>query len=64
MPLMHCMECHHEWESTSNKSLCDWCGAGGYILEKQTSLDKSIIALRKKKEHEKILRKMTGKTDK
>lgn len=40
MPLMHCMECHHEWESTSDRSLCDWCGAGGYVLEKETHFEK------------------------
>jgi len=39
MPLMHCMECHHEWESTTEESLCDWCGAAGYVLEEKTELE-------------------------
>ena len=42
MPLMHCMEGHHEWESTSEKSLCDWCGAAGYVLEQVTPLEKML----------------------
>jgi len=42
MPLMHCMDCHHEWESTSDQSLCDWCGAAGYVLDPLTSLEKMI----------------------
>ena len=46
MPLMHCMECHHEWESTSDKSLCDWCGSAGYVLERKIPLEKIIAKLR------------------
>jgi len=42
MSIMHCMECHHEWESTSQKSLCDWCGAGGYVLKSKTDLEKML----------------------
>ena len=48
MPLMHCMECHHEWESTHHESLCDWCGEAGYILEEETGLQKltrEVLAL-------------------
>ena len=40
MPLMHCMECHHEWESTDEKSLCGWCGAAGYVLKDKTGLER------------------------
>ena len=59
MPLMHCMECHHEWEATDKKSLCGWCGAGGYVLKDQTDLEQLIERLpevmeklRKKDGHE------------
>lgn len=32
MFLLHCMKCHHEWESCESFEECDWCGAGSYIL--------------------------------
>lgn len=38
MPLMHCNECHHEWEGKEN-SLCDWCDSTGYVLKKKTGLE-------------------------
>lgn len=41
MPLLHCKECHHEWEGEFH-SQCDWCGAESYILEEQTELEKLI----------------------
>ena len=41
MPLLHCKKCHHEWEG-KNDSICDWCGAEGYILEEQTDLEKLL----------------------
>jgi hypothetical protein len=41
MPLLHCKECHHEWEGES-QSICDWCGAEGFILEEQTTLEKLL----------------------
>jgi len=41
MPLLHCIDCHHEWEG-SKTSKCDWCGSKGYILEEKTSLEKLI----------------------
>jgi len=40
------MECHHEWESTSAKSLCDWCGSGGYALKETTSLEDMVEDLK------------------
>lgn len=42
MPLLHCSKCHHEWESsdsTLKQSICDWCGAIGYVLAKKTPLE-------------------------
>lgn len=45
MPLMHCMECDHEWESVTDQSLCGWCGAGGYVLKSKTSLEESIKSM-------------------
>ncbi len=26
--ILHCTECHHEWQG-NKKKICDWCGAGG-----------------------------------
>jgi len=43
------MSCVHEWESTSEKSLCGWCGAAGYILEKKSSFEKFVEKLKDKK---------------
>lgn len=40
MPLMHCTKCHHEWESLSKDSHCDWCGAESYKLKEKTELEK------------------------
>lgn len=31
--LLHCKECHHEWESSEKVGICDWCGAGSYLLQ-------------------------------
>jgi len=44
MPLLHCNKCHHEWEGRIT-ARCAWCGAGGYVLEDKTPLEKSIEAL-------------------
>lgn len=33
MYLLHCKECHHEWESCEKIGTCDWCGAGSYLLQ-------------------------------
>jgi hypothetical protein len=41
MPLWHCKECHHEWESVIKQN-CDWCGEGCYMLEEQTSFERMI----------------------
>jgi hypothetical protein len=41
MPLLHCNNCHYEWEGNSN-SKCDWCGSSGYSIELQTSLERCI----------------------
>ena len=42
MPLMRCMSktCCHEWEASSDKSLCDWCGEAGYVLQEKTDLER------------------------
>jgi len=39
MPLLHCVNCHHEWEGEKS-SKCNWCGGGSYILEPKTALEK------------------------
>ena len=41
MPYLKCNKCHHEWEG-SKSSKCDWCGAGGRILEEKTPLEKMV----------------------
>ena len=41
MPLLHCEDCHHEWEG-SRDSKCDWCGGESYVLEPQTSLERAL----------------------
>ena len=38
MPLMHCNECHHEWEGMK-ESLCGWCNSTGYVLLEKTGLE-------------------------
>ena len=55
MPVMHCMKCDHEWESTSERSLCDWCGEAGYVLAKKTPLEKAVKAMKDKKIYKAIL---------
>lgn len=45
MPLLHCTNCHHEWESTSRTSKCDWCGAAGEVIEEKTPLERMAEAL-------------------
>ena len=42
MPLLHCRECHHEWESVDFLSDCNWCGNKNYILKDKTSLEEMI----------------------
>ena len=42
MPLMHCMKCDNEWEATSDKSLCTWCGEGGYVIDPSTPLERML----------------------
>jgi len=38
---VHCNNCHHEWECTSeDERECDWCGGESYILEDKTPLEK------------------------
>ena len=32
----------HEWETSDFKSLCDWCGDSGYILEKETPFERYL----------------------
>lgn len=38
MPYLHCNSCHHEWEGRLH-SICDWCGAGSFVLEAETPLE-------------------------
>lgn len=41
MPLLHCKECHHEWEGNFH-SKCDWCGADSFILKELTDLEELL----------------------
>ena len=45
MPLLHCNLCHGEWEGEKN-SVCYDCGAGGYILEEETTFEKCVKDLK------------------
>lgn len=40
MPLLHCSNCHHEYEGIDDHDTCDWCGSTGYIIEDKTPLEK------------------------
>ena len=63
MPIFHCNDCHHEWESMSNIS-CDWCGASGYILDNKTALENFVNYLYKGDNFNKFLiRKEKGGED-
>lgn len=44
MPLFHCSKCHHEWEGAIKETTCDWCGSEGYIIQKDTPLEKLLKA--------------------
>lgn len=42
MPLLHCSNCHHEYECYDEnwkRDLCDWCGATPYKLKDKTELE-------------------------
>lgn len=52
MPLIHCNNCHHEWEGSVH-SKCSWCGSDGYVLA-STPMEKWIGKKRGRK-------KTTGK---
>jgi hypothetical protein len=41
MPLLHCDDCHHEWEGSKN-SKCDWCGGKAYVLANETQFEKFV----------------------
>jgi|WetSurMetagenome_2_1015567.scaffolds.fasta_scaffold06458_14 hypothetical protein len=41
MPLLHCKDCHHEWEGNKS-SRCDWCGGKSYILQEESSFEKFV----------------------
>ena len=43
MPLYHCSKCHHEQEDIKRKqSICDWCGAIGFVIAEMTDFEKFI----------------------
>jgi len=52
MPLWKCNKCHHEWEGSNN--ICDWCKSEGHILEKETTMERSM------KEFRSILERLKG----
>ena len=40
MPLMHCLQCHHEYETIGEPPRnCDWCGSPGYVLKEKCDLE-------------------------
>ncbi len=44
---VHCNNCHHEWECTSEDDIkCDWCGGGFYSLEETPITGVSDIVLK------------------
>lgn len=45
MPLMHCNDCHHEFEAVESTKKCDWCGAEAHILEEETPLESLIKSM-------------------
>lgn len=50
MPLLHCVKCHHEWETAVVEGLapiCDWCGAHGYVLDEETPLENMCAEIEK-----------------
>jgi len=52
MPLLHCDNCHHEWEGEKG-SKCDWCGGGSYVLELRTALERLCAVICGDKEEKK-----------
>jgi len=43
MPYVKCENCHHEWETVSLRSKCDWCGGKiGKVLEQKTPLERMM----------------------
>jgi len=47
MPILHCKNCHHEWESPHSKEFCDWCGSDSYMIKEMTELEKATHKLLK-----------------
>ena len=39
MPVLHCKECSHEWESKKVSERCDWCGSYSYVIKEHTELE-------------------------
>ncbi|MHC4298772.1 MAG: hypothetical protein ACYS7Y_15940 [Planctomycetota bacterium] len=47
MPHWKCTKCHHEWDGSRDKSMCDWCEAPGRVLEENTPLELMIRDMNK-----------------
>ena len=43
MPVLHCDDCHHEWEGNAN-TRCAWCSAAGHVIAPQTSVARMLAA--------------------
>jgi len=57
MYILHCKECHHEWESAEDNGICDWCGAGSYFLsEHHFDVFKILEILKKINKEKKIVK--------
>lgn len=41
MPLLHCDDCHHEWEGSATDR-CKWCFAGSHVIMEKTGLEQMI----------------------
>lgn len=44
MPLWKCQNCHHEWEGSNLRAMCDWCGGDGEKLAENTELELTLAA--------------------
>ena len=54
MPLLHCNECHHEWEGKKEEK-CSWCGKDSYVLEEKTSFELFVESMNKEKPTKELL---------
>jgi len=67
MPLLHCSNCHHEWEFIGDDwehDYCDWCGSTPYKIANKADIEKMENMLTKQKdEWDEILERMGDTPD-